>query len=57
MRNSVLNIVIATSTTVGEAGFAEGQTRQPTKGRVPDEAFENGRMLVPCGARVYIVLS
>ncbi|HEU4604456.1 MAG TPA: hypothetical protein VFS24_20955, partial [Steroidobacteraceae bacterium] len=44
MKNTTLITIVVTGVAIGVVGFATAQSRQPTKGYVPDKAFENGRI-------------
>ena len=44
MKNSTLKTVIVASIALGTVGLATAENRAPTKGFIPDEAFEGGRI-------------
>lgn len=46
MKTSTLSTTIGVLTALGIAGFAMAQDRGPTKGRIPEDAFEEGRIKV-----------
>jgi hypothetical protein len=46
MRTSTLKWTIVTCIVLGTVGFAMAENRKPTKGRIPDAAFEGDRINV-----------